>query len=491
MPFVPGTPESRLQRSDSKNPATTCKGITAAGKHCRRDIVTPSLSKFKRKGPDNGVVAVLPAGDDEHDGAAAYFCWQHKDQAASLTSPNKDGRQARIVPLQRRTSVDTLAERLGIIDLEDGDEQRKARRHKRKHHTNPRPARKDTLPQKWQDVDGPLLAVGNHYSQPSRPGKKKSQSNVGLFCCVRADDRDDDRPVRPVPMSERPYRASAAYPLSYNNPKLSSPRPPSRPSNRHSSSQPPASPRRPHQPSATSITRNDHPTGFDPPTPSFARPSNQRRPSQTQALLSWISPTLNATTTSALLAELAKPLSAQEEPGYIYIFWLSSSSSPSFTTATSPATLINGSSPASPSTHSHSPRGGTATRTNTILLKIGRAANVQRRMNQWTRQCGYEVSVVRFYPYTSTSTSPFTSPPPSKGKVEEEQPRPVPHSHKVERLIHLELAEKKVRKACGACGKEHREWFEVEASKEGMRAVDEVCRRWCDWADAKGSRKGR
>ena len=108
-------------------------------------------------------------------------------------------------------------------------------------------------------------------------------------------------------------------------------------------------------------------------------------------------------------------------------------------------------------------------------------------MNQWTRQCGYEVSVVRFYPYTSTSVSTPTPTANSKGNLEEEaeEPRPVPHSHKVERLIHLELAEKKVRKACGTCGKEHREWFEVEASREGMRVVDEVCRRWCDWAELK------
>lgn len=34
---------------------------------------------------------------------------------------------------------------------------------------------------------------------------------------------------------------------------------------------------------------------------------------------------------------------------------------------------------------------------------------------------------------------------------------------------------------CGACGREHREWFEVEASKKGVKGVDEVVRRWVDW----------
>ena len=117
------------------------------------------------------------------------------------------------------------------------------------------------------------------------------------------------------------------------------------------------------------------------------------------------------------------------------------------------------------------------------MLKIGRAANVQRRMNQWSRQCGYELSVVRFYPYTSAASPPV--------KREEANPKPVANSHKVERLIQLELADKRVKRACAACGKEHREWFEVEASREGMKGVDEVCRRWCGWGEAYAGARGR
>lgn len=55
----------------------------------------------------------------------------------------------------------------------------------------------------------------------------------------------------------------------------------------------------------------------------------------------------------------------------------------------------------------------------------------------------------------------------------------------MERLIHIELAAKRVVKKCEACGKDHREWFEVEASREGVRGVDEVVRRWVGWAEAK------
>jgi len=35
----------------------------------------------------------------------------------------------------------------------------------------------------------------------------------------------------------------------------------------------------------------------------------------------------------------------------------------------------------------------------------------------------------------------------------------------------------------GFGGKEHREWFEVKASREGVRGVDGVVRRWVGWAE--------
>lgn len=63
----------------------------------------------------------------------------------------------------------------------------------------------------------------------------------------------------------------------------------------------------------------------------------------------------------------------------------------------------------------------------------------------------------------------------------------VPYVKRVERLIHLELAEQRVLKECEACGKEHREWFEVEASERGVRGVDECVRRWVGWAEKKAA----
>jgi hypothetical protein len=120
----------------------------------------------------------------------------------------------------------------------------------------------------------------------------------------------------------------------------------------------------------------------------------------------------------------------------------------------------------------------------TILLKIGRANNVHRRMNEWTRQCGYSLSLVRYYPYVSSSTpSPQPSPAQSQrqSSTNTDIVRKVPHAHRVERLIHLELADQRVIKQCDACGKTHKEWFEVEATKDGVKKVDEVVKRWVDW----------
>ncbi|KAL8881603.1 MAG: hypothetical protein Q9192_007763, partial [Flavoplaca navasiana] len=62
-------------------------------------------------------------------------------------------------------------------------------------------------------------------------------------------------------------------------------------------------------------------------------------------------------------------------------------------------------------------------------------------------------------------------------------PRKVPHAHKVERLIHIELADKRVKRNCETCRKEHREWFEVKGDREGVKAVDEVVRRWVRWGE--------
>jgi hypothetical protein len=196
------------------------------------------------------------------------------------------------------------------------------------------------------------------------------------------------------------------------------------------------------------------------------------------------------------MAELAKPVSRQDEPGYIYMFWLTPDSQPAEAPAAAARSLLAPPTPsrlaggqrrpsdvlaafAAADAGGGSDRGSATTGKNKkqILLKIGRATNVQRRLNEWTRQCGYNLSLIRYYPYIS-SASPAAV------------PRKMPHSHKVERLIHLELAGLGLRVSdrdkCAACGREHREWFEVEATRKGVADVDEIIRKWVDWDDETG-----
>ena len=112
-------------------------------------------------------------------------------------------------------------------------------------------------------------------------------------------------------------------------------------------------------------------------------------------------------------------------------------------------------------------------------------------MNEWSRQCGYEVEVLRFYPYVPYASSSSASSPAASPGSKAAAPRLTPHVKKVERLIHLELAGRGLRAergACEVCGREHREWFEVEGSRKGVGRVDEVIRRWVEWDEGGGGR---
>ena len=138
-----------------------------------------------------------------------------------------------------------------------------------------------------------------------------------------------------------------------------------------------------------------------------------------------------------LQVELAQPLGANK-PGYIYMF-----------------------------RHTEPSQG--------MLVKIGKTDNVQRRMNEWQNQCGYNLELVRYYPYVPKS--PMRDP-------SGHQPQMVPYVSKVERLIHLELAEKRIKRLCRPCGREHREWFEVESTRQAIQAIDHTIRRWCEWSQS-------
>ncbi|KAL9033476.1 MAG: hypothetical protein Q9180_005923 [Flavoplaca navasiana] len=470
MPFIPHTPESLIARSDSKNPATTCKGITLSGRPCRRDLKTQET--------DDGVLAVVTSDKDASQGAAAYFCYRHKDQAEKLAQTPPVAGVAALYPLNKRSSTDTLMERLGVVDPNHG---RSGHRRKK--------ANKEALPQKWQDVPGPLLAVSTSKKPGTRPKPKPKRPHplLALLCCASYEDDDGARPL--------------AAPVARKNET------PSLPEMRKATS-----PQRTQQ-TMHSIRKTDgrrrsssaRPALADKSMNSRNRPQMPRDPSsQTENLLALIPKTLSPQTTSLLLSELAKPVSIHDEEGYIYIFMLTPTEDGTGTPRPKDASNLLSTTPLpSPRQRRASsdaqPLNGNAAQKckgeSTILLKIGRASNIQRRMNEWMRQCDYDLSLVRYYPYiplsalspplpTSTSSrrqdsASLPHPSPNASII----PRKVPHAHKVERLIHIELADKRVKRSCETCGKEHREWFEVKGDRKAVKAVDEVVRRWVRWGE--------
>ncbi|KAI9456462.1 hypothetical protein F5148DRAFT_984426 [Russula earlei] len=122
----------------------------------------------------------------------------------------------------------------------------------------------------------------------------------------------------------------------------------------------------------------------------------------------------------------------------------------------------------------------------TIHLKVGRATNLNRRMDQWGKQCGSKEQILRgFWPGGMDKGGV-----PMKGLV---QPGPKgPWCHRVERLVHIELADlveytpyledgypnvaaskeakqggKKDVKRCPDCNSKHQEIFSFERVIEG------------------------
>jgi hypothetical protein len=408
---------------------------------------------------------------------ADFYCWQHKDQAEEIVKEeNKKAKGRRVkrrstelFPLQERSSIDTLMQRLDI----EG-ENNKTR--------NPKPPKKtatnDFAPSGGRPSQAPYAEKYNLGSS-SRPRKKRPSFWASL-CCMSADDDDNVEIVR------HKKRVGQSQPTQV--PNSTSPNP-GRPSNASI-------------PAGESVHQG------------------QTSNLQSNNVLSLIPQNASPQTASALLTELTKPISPYDEEGYIYIFWLTpqSKSAPSETTARS----LLAPSPARPQ-HARrisdvmtefsyggdddleALRGGRNSKGDagrkTIMLKIGRANNITRRMNEWQRQCGYALNLVRWYPYVSSSTtpSPRTSPspkrqspaslypdlsrPPAATRSSSDGVRKVPNVKRVERLIHLELAGKQVKRQCSACGKEHREWFEVQANQAGVKAVDETVRRWVGWAE--------
>ncbi|CAK7224513.1 hypothetical protein SBRCBS47491_005577 [Sporothrix bragantina] len=458
MPFIANTPESLVARSDSKNPATTCRGITSGGRPCRRPIQASDIGQKSLGGSKGGKLRV----DDPRD--ELLYCWQHKEQAGMSARSSPGPRTSTTPILEERTSLDTLADRLNLISVNSGRSEKRKTKSSGSIYSH-----------------RPSDAYGGEWTKPRpRPQKPKMTS----FCCCFT-----------VPVEEAPLPPSRPKPRP-----IQSTQSPSRPTASYS----PGSAYSAASKGKHAVVKHSHMRTSSGSTQSRRMQGNSRRPStasQTAQYLSLILPTTTPQTASALMAELAKPISQTDEAGYIYMFWLTPESQQAAPPADAARSLL---APPSRSagggqrrasdvvasfagggSDSNRSRGGqTKKSSGTLLLKIGRANNVQRRLNEWKRQCGYNLSLLRYYPYIPTSGS-SGSDVTGGGLV----PRKMPHSHKVERLIHIELAGAGLRVAggekCEVCGKEHREWFQVEATRNAVAAVDEIIRRWSDWDEGR------
>ncbi|KFY23760.1 hypothetical protein V493_05656 [Pseudogymnoascus sp. VKM F-4281 (FW-2241)] len=435
MPFIPHTPESLIPRSDSRDPTSTCRGLTSSGRLCRRAIAGSSPPANVELSLQSPIEDTLPSD---------AFCWQHKDQAIATQGLPLNG--AQISTIRERTSVDTLVDRLGLLEIKPEKTAAKQRRKS----AQPRPI---------------LYGSGTQYSEKQQhinsskaPRNPRKQHNVTLLCCVGVAD-ENPLVARPAPIRNHTSHNSRTRPPNFQ-PMIQSPQ----------VSQP-IKQSRPPRPSTGS---REKPINIDPQRPQPARGPS----SHTQQLLSLIPKTTSPQVTSLLLAELSKPPSQLDDEGYIYIFWLTPTSHPQTPPSEAAPSLLDPTSRPQPGKRRTSEALQAFSSSTdkearkTILLKIGRASNVQRRLNEWSKQCGYNLSLVRYYPYQPSSPS-----------IEVGTPRKVPYAHRTERLIHLELSGMRARGSggCESCGREHREWFEVEATREGVRSVDEVVRRWVDW----------
>ncbi|RYO76009.1 hypothetical protein DL763_010831 [Monosporascus cannonballus] len=470
MPFIPGTPESRMGRTDSKNPEPTCRGITSSGRPCRRPLNASSNGPHVSRKRADRLAVDDPANPD-------LYCHQHKDQADASARSSPGPKTSNTPILEGRESLDTLIDRLGIVEAQQKSHHRRKKTHRSSDHHGDGGRHEE----KTSEVKNTYVS-----EVPQKPRPTTTRKSF-LCCCFsipfgedEQEEEDHARPARPKPRPVQSAPADAAA-------AAAAARPPS---------------------SSQHLTPGPRP-GLAASKHSSAQSGN----SQTSELMSLISAQTAPQTASQLLAELAKPPSAQDEPGYIYIFWLTPESAAGKPPTDAARSLLappskssdarqrrpsdaleryaaenSSSKPRSRSggkdrdgKHDKNGGGGGGGGKKTILLKIGRASNVQRRLNEWQRQCGYDIDLIRYYPYVPSQS-------------EQDTPRKMPHSHKVERLVHIELAGLGLRasdrgETCAACGRAHREWFEVEASRRGVQVVDEVVRRWSDWDEGRGGGK--
>jgi hypothetical protein len=181
-----------------------------------------------------------------------------------------------------------------------------------------------------------------------------------------------------------------------------------------------------------------------------------------------------------LLTVMSQPPTSMDGEGYIYMFWQTDLATTQAETDAA-ASIIGGMHDDADQAHDEeilerrffqtSANSSVPTSAKrTIFLKIGMAKNVHQRIMQWQKQCGYNISLLRYYPQLPR-TQELTK---------------VSFVRKVERLIHLhlEMLGYRVKKEC-RCGTEHREWFEIAGNTQAVREVDSIIGHWVAWSNEK------
>lgn len=140
----------------------------------------------------------------------------------------------------------------------------------------------------------------------------------------------------------------------------------------------------------------------------------------------WIPDYLSQYTRNALKVEMERATSKGEEPGYIYTFQIEGLNFTNSTFSIAELTI-----------HIDSSTPGVA------HLKVGRTVNLTQRIHQWARQCGSRPQTLRgYWPGTVQAAGPDEDDEVTtllRGHVDAKAAGK--GSHRLERLIHLELAD--------------------------------------------------
>ncbi|KIP05987.1 hypothetical protein PHLGIDRAFT_107476 [Phlebiopsis gigantea 11061_1 CR5-6] len=183
----------------------------------------------------------------------------------------------------------------------------------------------------------------------------------------------------------------------------------------------------------------------------------------------WIPAYLQEDTRAALRHEMNKPATSSDRDGYIYTFEIRDNNTP-----------------------------------DDVHLKVGRTVNLVKRMDQWAKQCESKEQVLRGFWPGDGSADPSNL---MKGRIKAGNPGK--YCYRLERLVHLELADLMQnkpylesgfpsqntapdrnpspieRRKCPDCGKTHKEIFTFERFREGKNKgkeyqaiVEVVVEKW-------------